>query len=121
MILACDAGGTKTSIGLFESSGTDLRRVHVATYESRAHGSLAEIVDRFLSNRSVTIEAAAFGVPGPVLLGYAHATNLPWDVSADQLARQLKLPSVALINDLEAHAWAIERLGPSDLDILQRG
>src|SRR5882672_7532679 len=121
MILACDVGGTKTNIGLFESRGDTLKRVAVQTYVSRSYPSLAQMLAEFLASRPGQLAAAAFGIPGPVIQARAPATNLPWELDAAQLADQLHLRSVALVNDLEAHAWAVDHLGAGDVDVLQEG
>jgi glucokinase len=121
MILGCDVGGTKTSVALFERRGDTLERTRMETYPSREHASLREIIDTFTGGSPARLDAAGVGVAGPVVNGHAHTTNLPWEVDASQLAEQLGLPSVTLINDLEAHAWAVERLGDADLDVLYDG
>src|SRR5258708_7814053 len=121
MILACDVGGTKTNVALFEKSGAALERTRMETYPSRAHTSLREIIDTFIGGSPARLDAAGFGVAGPVVNGHARTTNLPWEVDASQLADQLGLPSVTLINDLEANAWAVERLGDADLHVLHEG
>jgi glucokinase len=42
-------------------------------------------------------------------------TNLPWVVDADALAERFGLARVSLVNDLEAVAWGIDLLEPSDV------
>lgn len=121
MILGCDVGGTKVNLGLFEAAGAALRRVHLATYRSGEHGGLDEILARFLAEvgPEVPVEAAGFGVAGVITGATARVTNLPWVVDGAALARQLGLPAVALLNDVEAFAWALPRLAPADLAFLQ--
>ena len=120
-LLACDVGGTKTSLALLEERGASLQIVRLETYRSREHASLDEIVAGFLAGRPPRLRAAGFGVAGPVIEGVARTTNLPWHVEARSLAAQLGLPAVSLLNDVEAHAWAVERLGQEDLATLQTG
>ncbi len=50
MVLACDAGGTKTNLALFEEMGSELELVRLETYRSQDHRSLEEIVTRFLGD-----------------------------------------------------------------------
>jgi glucokinase len=82
---------------------------------------LDEIVAEFLKGKNLPVTHAGFGVAGPVQDGQSHATNLPWVVDAGVLARELKLASVALINDLEAIAYGIATLGAGDFATLQAG
>jgi len=121
MILGCDVGGTKVNLALFEPSGETLRRVHLASYRSAEHASLDDILARFLAEMGgePTVEAAGFGVAGVITGATARVTNLPWMVDGTSLARQLGLPSVALLNDVESFAWALPRLAPADLVYLQ--
>jgi glucokinase len=121
MILACDVGGTKTNLALLQSNGAALEVVRFETYQSREHASLDEIIDAFLGPEATLLEAAGFGVAGPVLGGRAITTNLPWHIDARQLADRFGLPAVALLNDIEAHAWAVDRLTSADLLTLQSG
>ncbi|MDF1523037.1 MAG: glucokinase, partial [Trueperaceae bacterium] len=66
MILACDVGGTKTDLALLAFDGPAAQVLRRATYASREHASLAEIVADFVGPRPPVLEAAGFGVAGPV-------------------------------------------------------
>jgi glucokinase len=121
MILACDVGGTKTNVALLQSNGAALEIVRLESHQSREHASLDEILDAFLGADVIPIEAAGFGVAGPVLDGRAVTTNLPWQIDARRLADRFGLPAAALLNDVEAHAWAVDRLTSADLLTLQPG
>jgi glucokinase len=121
VVLSCDVGGTKTNLALFEGRGAALRRVHLASYRSQEHDSLYQVVERFLAETApgAHLTAAGFGVAGPVQDGRARVTNLPWEIDGAQLAERLGLPRVAMLNDVEAHAWALESIGPEQVALLQ--
>ncbi|MGA9116435.1 MAG: glucokinase [Bacteroidota bacterium] len=122
MILAGDIGGTKTLLAWVEESGGELCLRRLESYPSSRFGSLGEILELFLSVPSpAPLERAALGIAGPVVNGRCEATNLPWVVDAGETARRLSLPSVELINDLEAAAWGILRLGKKEREVLQSG
>jgi glucokinase len=121
MILAGDVGGTKTSLALFAVDGRRLLRSASTTVASRDYKGLAEAVGAFLMSPRPPIEAAAFGIAGPVIAGRVQATNLPWVVDQAEMAKFLGLEKVQLLNDLEAMAWGIEVLEPDDLMTLQTG
>lgn len=118
MILAGDVGGTKTNLALFDAS---LDEKVSRTYRSGDHAGLAEILRRFVSEAGRGFERACFGVPGPVVDGTCRTTNLPWVVDARELARDLGLRTVSLINDLEANAYGIGVLGAGDIEVLSEG
>jgi glucokinase len=123
MILAGDIGGTNTRLALFtEAAARDGGSPDdAATYVSAEHDGLRTMVERFLAERPADIQRACFGVAGPVRHGRCVATNLAWSVDARELATALDLPSVALINDLEANGYGIAVLGPDDFESLNEG
>ena len=91
------------------------------TYPSRDFDGLAPLIQAFVAAHPGPIDASCFGVPGPVQEGHVETPNLPWVIDASALASLLRLPSVGLINDLEANAWGIGALDASDFAILQAG
>jgi glucokinase len=60
-------------------------------------------------------------VAGPVRGGKCKISNLAWTIDAGDLATQLKLKSVGLINDLEAFAYGIDGLESKDFVTLSAG
>jgi glucokinase len=125
MLLAGDVGGTKTLLGLFEDAGGARPvGIDVREYATLDHGSLQEIVARFLTESARPasgVTAAAFGVAGPVIDRTARMSNVPWTVDARALADRFAIPRVALINDLAAMAHAVPVLAPTELSTLQTG
>jgi glucokinase len=121
MILVGDIGGTNTRLAVAAGEDGDFRMVAEARYSSPKYPGLDEIVAEFLKGKNLPVTHAGFGVAGPVQDGQSHATNLPWVVDAGVLARELKIASVALINDLEAIAYGIATLGAGDFATLQAG
>lgn len=121
LILAADIGGTSSRLAYFDSAGNTLTLLVEKRFPSQESGSLEEVVSRFTTGQGLVAERACFGIAGPVLQGRVRTPNLPWSVDAGELARILKLPSVRLINDLEANAYGIDLLEPDDLAVLNRG
>ena len=121
MILAGDIGGTSTRLALFDNEGSALRLVVSGRYPSRDHAGLAEIVAAFTVAHPGPVEAACFGIAGPVRDGRVETPNLPWVVDGGVLAKQLALESVTLLNDLEANAWGVFTLGDGDVETLSPG
>ncbi len=121
MILAGDIGGTKTNLACFEVEGMRLKPVVEGTFSSREHASLDEIVRQFVLAHTLRVEYACFGVAGPVRHGRCEATNLAWVVDARQLASELGIERVTLMNDLEANAYGVAALEPKDFVLLNEG
>ncbi len=127
MILAGDIGGTKTRLALYRAGVPAVAPVPLPgaerTFPSREHASLEAIVTLFRNDHPDPIEAASFGVAGPVRDGRSETTNLPWVIETPALATLLGLQAerVGLLNDLEASAWGLAALGPGDLLNLSPG
>jgi glucokinase len=119
--LAGDIGGTHARLALCEVDGTSVRRDVQAVYDSLRFESLADIARAFVGDHEVDVESACFGVPGPVAGRRAVATNLPWEIDADDLERNLGIPSIFLINDLEATAHGLATLAEADFRELRPG
>lgn len=122
MLLAGDIGGTKTVIALFEQTGENLREVRGATFPSKEHGSLEEILEKFLHDESdPTMQVGCFGVAGPVIDGKSKTTNLPWELDEQALAKAIGVRRVKLLNDLEAAAFGMLHLKPDEFCVLNEG
>jgi glucokinase len=121
MILAGDIGGTRTRMAAFQAEGNKLELVVEKTYKSQDHGGLQEIVSAFIKSEGIPVHSACFGVAGPVRRGRSKISNLPWTIDSRDLAAQLRLSSVGLINDLEAYAYGIDALESKDFVTLSEG
>lgn len=121
MILAGDIGGTNTRLALFDFEEKQLKLVVMEIFPSTKYESLDAIVKSFVEVHKPSVEYACFGVAGPVKHGRSETSNLTWVVDAHQLASQLGLEGVGLINDLEASAYGIPLLESKDLVILNEG
>ncbi len=122
MILAGDIGGTKTIIGLFEEAGNRLQVIREETFPSSSYRGLEAILGQFLGPGSrPPLHSACFGVAGPVIEGKSKATNLPWELDERALAAALHVSRVKLLNDLEAAAYGMLQLDPTDLCVMQPG
>ncbi len=119
MILAGDVGGTKAHLALFDFIDGKLKAVRDKLFPAKEYAGLEAIVKEFVISEKVT--AACFGVPGPVRDGRLRLTNLPWTLDSRDLARNLKIDYVFLINDLQANGYGIAELGPDQIYTLSEG
>jgi len=123
MILAGDIGGTKSNLGLFELEDGEPRLVRSAKYRSPDFSGLPEVIAAFLSEGPPAggMEAACFGIPGPVVDNRASTPNLAWMVDGAYVAAEVGVPKVALINDLVATARGLPGLADDEITVLQSG
>jgi glucokinase len=117
VILAGDIGGTHTRLALFDRG----KQIALQKFSSQGYSDLDSIVREFLQSHKQKIQAACFGIAGPVREGRCQATNLPWVVDAAHVSRALDIPTVHLLNDLEANAYGLKVLKKEELFCLNKG
>ncbi len=115
MYLAGDIGGTKTNLALYAYQDGKLFSQKAASYPSKDHATLTEIVRDFLKDAPTEVNRACFGVAGPVKNGVVQVTNLPWTIDASAIQNELNFHQVSLLNDLEANAYGIQTLHSHEL------
>lgn len=121
MILAGDIGATRTRLAAFQTEGNRLQCVVKKDYKSQDYAALSEILPLFIRGEGIPVHSACFGVAGPVRAGRSKISNLDWTIDSRELAKQLKLDSAALLNDLEAFAYGIDALESKDFISLSEG
>ena len=122
MILAGEIGATNTRLAAFETENNKLQLVVEHVYPSQEQNDgLPPVIASFIKENGIPVQSACLGVAGPVRGGRCKISNLPWVIDARELAKQLKLNSVGLINDLEAYAYGIDALESKDFVTLSEG
>jgi glucokinase len=118
-VLAGDIGGTKSLLGLYRVEDRMLAQLRQQHYATRDFATLEEVARDFLGGSRVDV--ACFGVPGPIIGGVSHATNVTWTMEEKTLAGALGALTVRLINDLEATAYGMLQLQEKEFAVLQAG
>lgn len=121
MLIAGDIGATKTLLALYARDSGAREAIAEREYRSAAFAGLEPMVRTFFAEAGRTASVGCFDVAGPVLQGRARLTNLPWELDEQSLARSLGLRRVSLLNDLKAVAYAVPRLRPDELRIINSG
>jgi glucokinase len=115
--LVGDIGGTNARFAFAHvlSDGT-IRIEQVVSMAARDYPGPEQAIAAFLST-SVTrhLDFAGIACAGPIAQGKVSFTNLDWKADAQQLGRMLGIDRVRLLNDLEAHGWAVPVLLGPDL------
>lgn len=112
-VLFADIGGTNARFALL-AEGTIGRIAHMAVSK---YGSFRGALDAYLGDlpQRDAIRAAILAVAGVVRDGHCDLTNNSWVVDAAELRAAYGFPSVRLLNDFEAVAWALPHLPPEKL------
>jgi glucokinase len=121
MLIAGDIGGTKTDLAIYSDGAGPHAPLAQTQFHSADYPSLQAMVGEFLAQVKLSVDVGSFDVAGPVIDGHAKTTNLPWVMDEGQLARDLKVKAVHLMNDLEAVARSVPVLRPIDVVTLNRG
>jgi glucokinase len=121
MLIVGDIGGTTTRLALVSPDAGPRQFVAEQEFHSGDYQGLEPIVEAFLAKAGGRATSACFGVPGPVIGGRAHLTNLPWDLEETALCRSMNLTTVNLLNDLQAVAHAVPHLQPDELVTINAG
>ena len=114
IVLAADLGGTKTNMALFQHTGSGPQLIRQAHFPSNDYSSMADIVRKFVATDPMPARICV-GVAGPIMNGKSKLTNLTWGIDQEALEKDLGVPAVVLINDLEATAYGLAALEDKDL------
>lgn len=117
-VLACDVGGTNTSIALVSGSGTSWTIRHRYRAQTQELSALEEAVDSALSQIATNPSLPAPTIvsvsgAGPIRDGVCYLSNVPWTISESNLADHSGLRAL-LINDFSAISYGIPLLDRGD-------
>lgn len=119
MVLIADIGGTNARFAICEENSTGLKNIQ--TFLCVQFGTPADAIKKYLSTiDSPILSAACLGVAGPVNEAddLVKLTNSPWSFSKNQLAEQLNIDRLVIINDFVAAAMATVAVDSDDLFFL---
>ena len=124
--LACDLGGTKVLLGIFESVINDdsPKLLFKKKYISSDWSSFELILEDFLENECKNIahpSSACFAVAGPLSNNRAKIMNLSWNISEKKLKNKFKFEQCELINDFVVQNYGIPFLKKNQYSTIQKG
>jgi glucokinase len=109
--LLADIGGSKSRFALASSAG---RPERILVIENDTAASLEAAVTRYLDETGARPGAATFAVAAPVDGEEVALTNRQWRFRRRDFARRFGFSPFVVVNDFEAIAWALPRLGSAD-------
>lgn len=120
-VLVADIGGTNTRAALCD--GTQLRPGTVSRYRNADFDTLAGVLARFVAEQGTpALDGACIALAGPVSrtgdVTLGRMTNLSWEIDTDALQCVTGAPHVAILNDLQAQAYALPYLSGAQLERL---
>ncbi len=124
--LACDLGGTKVLLGIFENVTNDVspKLIFKKKYVSTDWDSFELILEDFLKNECKKIihpSSACFAVAGPLSNNKAKIINLSWNISGNALQKNFNFKSCELINDFAVQIYGLPYLKKNQYATIQNG
>jgi len=124
--LACDLGGTKVLLGIFEKeiNYNSPKLIFKKKYLSYQCDSFELILEDFLQNQCKNIAhpySACFAVAGPLSNNKAKIINLSWDISGNSLQNKFNFKYCELINDFAVQIYGIPFLKKNQYSTIQNG
>jgi len=124
--MACDLGGTKVLLGIFERVINDdsPKLLFKKKYISSDWDSFDLIIEDFLKNECKNIthpSSACFAVAGPLSNNKARIINLSWNISGNALKKKFNFKSCELINDFAVQIYGIPYLKNNQYSTIQNG
>jgi glucokinase len=114
-ILLADLGGSTSRLAL---TGPDGRPQSIAVIANDTVTGTEAMIADYLDRTGAVPQAAVLAVAGPVGGNEIVLTNSPHRFRLDDLKTRFGLLRIRAINDFEAIAWALARLGPGDLRVI---
>ncbi len=127
MIITGDIGGTNARLELHSVQGLVSRSppVFKKTYPTDTVPSFVGLITLFMSDSAMQAKAdlVVCGIPGDVINNKVDAMNIShWGtVDGDKAAKELGIERVALLNDFECAAYALNGLIDEDVECIRPG
>ncbi|MBM3556298.1 MAG: glucokinase [Alphaproteobacteria bacterium] len=115
-VLLGDIGGTNARFALWRRG----RLVGKRVFPTAAYPDPETIIAAYLNDAGEKPKRAILAAAGPKVGGRISLTNGRWIFDAKRLARRFGFREVGLLNDFEALALALPRLGPKDVHALTK-
>lgn len=123
-VLAFDIGATKTTAALFTGQKDDPFNLEPPSisqlYRNSDFAEPEALIAAGLDAARTDVDVAVLAVAGPVIQDNAQLTNRPWSINRAGLKKRFSLPSLCIINDLQAFAYGIPYLKPNEVYVLNR-
>ncbi len=118
LIIACDVGGTNTSIALVGRMGSRFFLLHRLQHQTQKLSSLEEALTRDIEElrqhfASHPPDRVCISGAGPVRDNTCRLTNVNWTIDGNSIEKQFGIPTL-VINDFTAISYGIPLLDVED-------
>ncbi|MEX0645039.1 MAG: glucokinase, partial [Parvularculaceae bacterium] len=120
-VLVADIGGTNARFALARRDGDAILMSDMQRFRAEEFKSLRDAAIAYLKTIAVKPNAACFAVAGPVTDAVIDFTNSPWALDVAEIKTALRLNTLRVVNDFEALAHGVRRLGKADFQSVRPG
>jgi glucokinase len=113
--LLADIGGSKSRFALADAAG---RPERVMVIDNDTMADLDAALSHYLEKTGAHPRAAVLAVAGPIDGEEVALTNRAWRFRRGELAQRFGFSQLRVLNDFEAIAWALPRLGAPETRLL---
>lgn len=115
-ILVADIGGTNARFALSCMAGDEITLREIMILKTCDYDSLQSAISAYLTKTNCTYpQRASIAIAAPIINDAVKMTNNHWSFSIKNLAQELKMEEVIVINDFEAMACSLPFLDPDEL------
>ena len=123
LVLVADIGGTNARFAMARVDADGATQLdHRQTFQVEHYEHVADAAHAYLESWGGDApEKAAFAVAAPIHDGVINFTSSAWKFSVDEMRKALAVERFRAINDFEAQALGVRRLGPQAFLTLKEG
>jgi glucokinase len=115
-LLVADIGGTNARFGLaYIEANNHIHLEDIIVFSTNGYKNLVETIYDYLDQISEYPENASIAIAGPVITDEVNLTNGEWSFKRSEIADQVKMKTVKIINDFAANACALPFLDKQKL------
>lgn len=121
-IVAGNVGSFTTQLALYKSENQNVVRQSFEVYDNKQFNSFTEIYNNFVEKTQLSKpDRIALGVGGPVIGSTCRIDQLSWELEAEKIKSEIGVDDFYMINDLEATAYSLHKVGSDNLQVVYEG
>ncbi|MEQ1930647.1 MAG: glucokinase [Parvularculaceae bacterium] len=120
-VLVADIGGTNARFAVARIDGDAVSLGAIETFRREDYETVEKAAAAFLLAVHAKPSAACFAVAGPITDDIVEFTNSPWVLDLAEMKKRLAFDRIVAVNDFEALAASVRRLGAADFAPVKAG
>jgi glucokinase len=115
-IIAIDLREGKSTLGHYITKNGNVELQVEKSYGTKDFDSAGSLISTFINQNALqNIQRLSIGFPGPIINNTGVSERLSWIINKDEIQKELNIPEVFLLNDLEASAYGLANVSENCL------